>query len=255
MTTALAPARRRPHPAVRVASTLGGELAWYAGMWALLLVGFEALSLTVVGLRGNVESSSWLGLLHLARYALIGGGLIMVTSHLPTYLAHGISRRDALRGGALAGAGLAIGAAIVATGLLGVERMVFSLADWPHEVGSGAGDHAYTALDQWGLVLLETAGIFLAHLVAGWLVGAGYMRLGWVGGTMLLPLALVPAFGVDVVLGGGGFGPLADWLGIERPSLALGVPLALVLLGAGCALAGALLRRLPLQPGDVVPWR
>lgn len=259
------PARR---PAARVARAVGQDLAWAGVFWAAILLGLYGAGLAVAVNLADVEitASAWIDALGLPRYVLLAGGVVLVTSHLPVHLAHGITRRDFLRGAVPVGLALAAGAAALGTLVLVGEGALYDALGWDHVLDadaeralafeSGEGSVLYDAPDQYGAVLVDLLATYGLHMVTGLLIGAGYVRGGGLFGTLFLPVAVLPAAVGEVVLGGSGpVRSLADGLDVGTPPAAVAVALAVAAGGAGVAGLVALLRRAPFDPGDVHWWR
>lgn len=219
-------------PVVRTALNLLAYFWRAAGwFWAILVVLAVAATLLIDRL-GAIEAST----LWYARQAgiwfpfsvLVGVAL----AYLPVHVAGGMTRRSYVRGSLLAAVGMAGSFALVATGLLALERLVFDSAGWAWRLADG-----WSAADSglWAVGL----GLFVTYLVAdlsGLLVGSVYAVGGAWWGTLTLPLTAGPVLLMMVLMSGSTAGlPIEDWFS-GGPGT---VPLPALLL-AGVVLAAAL---------------
>lgn len=245
--TAAAPPPRLPVPVpvpAVVRTMLRGQ-RWLALIALLLPVAATALTLLVRTFTDGVDTSAWEFGGTSVRWMLFALGVAVTPLYLPTYVAHGVTRRRFTVAAALAGGGLAVAAAAyLAAGLL-VERVLLAAA------GAGgpqlAGPHLFGSTSQVHLIVAEYGVVNLAYLVAGWLVGSVYYRYGGRRGTLLAPLALLPLAGVEVLIN-----MVDDLAGLLGPASRAAAPLAaclgLAVVAAGLLAVRAVLRDVPVRP-------
>lgn len=232
---------------VRLAAGMMLRYPLYWGKWTLLVIaaGYTAIGLLVAifGTPGEV-SSPWASSIWLLPWMAFPGG-IAIGWCVPILIAHGITRRAASAGGAVAVLGLAlVAAAMVQTGLA-VEWLTFRAAGMPYRVGGG---HLFEAAGQVHLVLADYGLNLASFLVAGLLVFLMYYRYRWLG-TFLVPLALVPPAGAALALSAGWLGPPgpeeAGWLATLGAGPA--VMLAAAAVAAGLIGVYALVKAMPIR--------
>lgn len=239
-------------PSGRAIHVLGTTFAGYAAFWAAILLGILVVSTVGTATFGEVTDSLWEGQTQLTAWVLFAGGIVTTASFLPMLIAHGLTRRDILRGATVAVLAAAVVAGVAATAVFGVERIIFSVADWPHVLSEPADTHVFDRLDQWGLMVLELTLTYGAFAVSGMLVGAGYMRLGWVLGTVFVVPAMVPLASTSVVFRDSWIGgSVAEWLGFGSVPIGLAVLIAAGTIAMGSWISYLLLRDVPLDPDDV----
>ncbi|MFS8520193.1 MAG: hypothetical protein FWJ87_02110 [Micromonosporaceae bacterium] len=226
---------------------------WWLGLVALLLpVGAAAITLVVRTFTydGSVwEVSAWeLGGTSI-RWMLFVLGVTVTPLYLPTYVAHGVTRRRFTVAATLAGGGLAVSAAVYLAAGLVVER-VLSAA-----IGAGEAQlinsHLFDSASQVHLVVVEYVLAFLAYLVTGWLLGSVYYRFGGWRGTLLAPLALLPLAAVEALIA-----TVDELAGLLGAGPGAAVPLAAGL-GLAAVTAGLLTVRVTVRdvPLRVAPGR
>lgn len=234
--------------AAAVLRTLVG--AYRPVLWAAMIAAVVAASLGLaIDFRGEpLEQSVWEHAGTPARWVLFVVGLMITAAALPTYVAHGVTRRAFTLAAAAGGALLAVLVALyLAAGYL-AERAILTANDRPYEL---AGEHLFAGVGQVPLVVAEYAAAGLGYLLSGWLVGAAYYRFGALRGTLAAPVGLLPAALMDNALGVGkwlGFGPPTLGWATHELSLVGTLGLALAVLAAGLAAVQALTRTIPLHP-------
>lgn len=220
----------------------------YWGKWAL---GAIALAYTAIGVgvanwgTPGVATSVWASAIWLLQWVAFPGG-IAVGFCVPVLVVHGLTRRTATAGGALAVIGLALGTAAMVQVGLAVEWLIYRAAGVPYRVGGG---HLFRTIDQVHLVLAEHALNLAAFLVTGLLIFLVYYRLGGWWGTLALPLTLLlPAGAVLALSAGGATGPVRQesppW--VDRIGVAPALALALAAVAAGLLAVHALTRTIPI---------
>lgn len=221
-----------PAPAsVRLAARMMMRYPLYWGKWTLLVIAaiYTTIGFVVtnLGTPGEV-SSPWASSIWVLQWVAFPGG-IAIGWCVPILIAHGITRRAASAGGAVAVLGLALVAAGMVQIGMAVEWLAFRAAGIPYRVGGG---HLFDAAGQVHLVLADYGLNLASFLVSGLLVFLMYYRYRW-RGTLLVPLALVPPSGVVLALSAGWPGPPgpeeAGW------SATLGTGPAVVLAAAAVA--------------------
>lgn len=203
-TTAAAPARARRPQWVRAMSFQGGVyaflMAWFWGI-ALPVV---ALVLAIVGRYTEVSSSGMAYTHHATLWFPFSLGVIVTAMYLPVHVANGMTRRSFARAALVAGAGLGVGNALVATGALLLEERIYAGLGWVHGVAEGSET---VFADGVLLYLLNLALLFSAGQLSGLLIGLTYYRAGgWIG-TLALPLGLAPIGAVGIF----GLGDTVQW--------------------------------------------
>ncbi|HLV59210.1 MAG TPA: hypothetical protein VKY81_10145 [Natronosporangium sp.] len=235
---------RPPVPVRAVVRTMLREQRWLALTALLLPVAAGAITLLVRAFA-DVDGSVWEPGGTALRWMMLVVGATATPLYLPTYVAHGVTRRRFTVAATLAAGGLAAAAAAyLAAGLL-VERVL--------SVAGGAGAprlanaHLFDSTGQVHLVVAEYGLAFLAYLVTGWLLGSVYYRYGGWRGTLLVPLALVPLAAVEVLINA--VDELAGLLG-TGPHLAvpLAAGLGLAVVAAGLLAVRVVVRDAPVRP-------
>jgi hypothetical protein len=220
---------------------LGTWMVWFWAILALVFAGLGFLDERV----GIIDGSVWEGAGTAPRWAVFVNGILLPVMYLGFLVSHGITRRTLVVAGAWVGLLISAGmAAAMQAGYL-VERAVLARLDRPQTL---THPHLFDTPLQAHLVLLEYALLFAAYWLSGWLVGIGYYRFGgWLGTLFLVP-AMVPAAGVDVLLGTGWTDTLLFELHPGADNLAAAIGLSLVLLAAGLAAVHAVTRTVAIKP-------
>src|SRR5690606_20599032 len=201
---------------------------WPIGIVATVAAG---LGLLVDVLTDRAVGSAWEHAGGPVRWVFIFG-LAVTPAILPTYLAHGITRRTFTWAAAVAGGLLVLLlSAFLAVGFL-VERAVYAALDAAQTLD---GPHLFTDPVQVHLVLAEYALLASGYFIAGWLVGSVYYRFGGWRGPRAVPVAAAPALVVEALFGVG-------WCG---DAVADGTAVAVLLAAAVVGLALVALRLLP----------
>lgn len=233
-------------PALRrwpVARLLFATHLVFLGLVWLAFVALVAAAAVGIATFGRVTGSVWDPAATILRWFALGYGSYLIGTLLPTYVAHGQTRRDVMAqltvfilvGGTLFAALMTLGYAL--------ERLLYGLAGWPHVLRAG---RLFTAADQYGLIFLTMCGVLLVWTIAGALLSAGFYRSSDLGlATVPIALVLVALSGLGV-----GFGTLplvGRLLGIADLPLPLTVALCAVAFALGVAATWALVRTLPLR--------
>jgi hypothetical protein len=108
--------------------------------------------------------------------------------------------------------------------------------------------HLFDTTVQIHLVLTEYALVFAAYWLSGWLIGIGYYRFGpWLGTLFIVP-AMLPASGVEVLLGTGWSEATPSELRLGADNAPAAIALSVVLIAAGLAAVHAVTRTVPVKP-------
>ncbi|HEX5541905.1 MAG TPA: hypothetical protein VFX60_10150 [Micromonospora sp.] len=214
--------------------------------WAVTVLIVAIVSVSTA-LAGDVTESLWLNTGSTQpRYFLVAIGVMLVTLHLPVYVAHGVTRRLFMLAGA--GFALAVSAAFAAATTIGfsLERAIFK---WQGILDQLSHPYPVNTLGDGLRVTLSLALLGLVYLSAGGLIGSIYYRYGaWIG-TLLIPAAALPVF---IAEAGTGHRYLGEWLaqeiGLTGLSYQVGI---LVSLGSAAVVLAAMYsinRAVPLRP-------
>ena len=222
----------------KIARLLGrGHLKVLVGFWVVVLVGWAGTVATIETFVGLKTSTWWWFTRSAPKYFLLVLGILAASVYLPRFIAYGFTRRDVRVGtGALAGVlALAFGALVLVG--FGIESVVFSatgisdrLTD-PYPISS-FGDAVGIAVR---MILL-----CLVYPCTGWVLGAGYYRLGvWRGSLFLIP-GIAPVFLAETALDAG-------WLASRFALGAAGAAAAAACVAASAVLAHFVTRDLPIR--------
>lgn len=204
-----------------------------------------ALITAGVAVFRGISSSAWDIAMQLPRWYTLFVGVALIKEFLPTYLAHGQTRREFAAQATLCMAAFTPVFSLLTTLGFLLERGVYELAGWPQIVTK---DRLFTAADQYPLIFAQFAMEFGVWMVAGALMAAGIYRSEG-GGLVTIPLGIALIIPVELVLNGRVRLPfLSNLLDIRVvPSLgtASGVSAGLVLLGL--LLTWGFVRDMPLR--------
>ncbi len=256
-----ADATTRPDPAgppgiSRIAGLLGGHLLFYWLIWVGIGAALLTANLVANGVWGEVDASMWDGQASVFQYAILVGGIMVVTGYVPVIVTQGVTRRVAADGSLVAVAGLALAGALATTLAFAVEDLVFALNDWPHVLDNARDMHIYDRPDQYGLILVEVLALYATHVVAGMIIGAGLFRFGWAWGSGYLLGGTALAVVGEYLMGSGFVGVrLGEALGLDQPPVGIGIAGVLALLAAGAAATRWLIRGLPIDVRHANWWR
>jgi hypothetical protein len=240
----------------RVAGILGGHLFFYGLVWAGLGALLLTVNLVADGVSGEVDGSQWDGQATVFHYAMVAAGVTIVTGYLPVIVAQGVTRRTAADGGLVTMAGLAVAGAVLTTLAFVIEALVFSVNDWPHVLTGDRDMHIYDQPDQYGLILLEIAILFVTHALAGMVMAAGVFRFGWVRGAGWLVAGAAIAATSEYLMGSGFVGVrIGDALGIDAPPVGVGVAGSLALAAVAVLATRWLARGMPIPIRYASWWR
>jgi hypothetical protein len=220
-----------------------------ANVWLALLLwagflGFVAAITVGVAVFGTVTRSAWEPAAQLPRWFALFAGVALVREFLPLYVAHGQTRRQF---GAHAAVTVIVFApflsALMLAGYL-LEAGLYRLAGWPQTLGRA---HLFTEATQAHLVLLEYLVEFLAWIVAGAFMGAGFYR--WrAGGLLTIPVGIALIVLAESALGREPLLPLVRALLLDLPpSLATTTVVGVGAFLVGLLLTWSLIRDMPLR--------
>ncbi|GGK72214.1 hypothetical protein Ppa06_30480 [Planomonospora parontospora subsp. parontospora] len=153
--------------------------------FALLLFAAYVVVVAVIAVGvdvfGTLNRSAWEAAVQLPRWYALFVGVALIREYLPLYLAHGQTRRQF---GAQAAVTIALFApflsALITVGYL-LETLLYGLAGRPQVIDRV---HLFTEPTQVPLVFAEYLVEFVAWIVAGAFIAAGFYR--WQGGGLLL---------------------------------------------------------------------
>lgn len=230
--------RPAPPPLATTASAIGrGHLSWLGWTWTIT----GALFLVVMGLiirfDGQLEESLWQSAgASWQRYVIFAAGVTTLTTYLLMFVANGTTRAQLSASNTVAMVVVAVaGALFVIAGFL-VEGLFYRSAGWTHEMSNG---EPMTSGAGFVVLGLRYVVLFCLWFSAGWLVGTGYYRYGFVGGT-----ALIVPFAIPVLLGELLVGQEAAAINIDVVTDLVSTPAPLALLiGVGLIAANATVAR------------
>jgi hypothetical protein len=214
-------------------------IAWVA------LAALTAVITTGAAIWGTIDRSIWhYPATMAARWLAFGLGLDVVNTYLRLHVAHGRTRRDFLRQLwphllALA----AFLALLVAIGYL-VERGVYALADWPHELPSPALFGTPANLP--GLIGAFTL-MFVLWAIAGVMLAAAFNRNTLLG-LMTVPLGFLLIVPSEIVAGTTAVPLIEDLMAALRLPTATSVAFGLAAIAVGSAAVWAIVRDIPVRP-------
>ncbi|BCB84628.1 hypothetical protein [Phytohabitans suffuscus] len=248
-----APPRSTPSQATRGTSIpwivtraqLRAGLPMVAGYWGIMIAIYATI-ITVVTAVGDTEVSIWATSGGSApKYFLLAVGVMLSMVFLPVYVGNGVTRRDFTLGISLYVVVVAVVYAVVMTAGFVAEHAIYSAADL-----MGGLDDPYPVRDVGdGLsTLAAEVCVGIVYLCCGWLMGTCFYRFGSWLGIGLIPLTVLPAVvtevGFDALWLGYG---INNGLGIERPSLAVGVTMAAVSIAVAWTVNFALIRAVAIN--------
>lgn len=178
-----APARTWRFPRIQ----LEDQIVLAAIAWILTVVATFGIVL-VVDRFFDVTISAWEIAVSVAHWyvGIICGWLMYV--HVPLFVAHGKTRRDAIiETGITAGIVAACAAILMSVGYL-IEELVYEWRGW---AGAIDADHLFRSRTDFGMILLENVLAFLVWAAVGSFVGISLYRSQNAGWLSLVPGALI----------------------------------------------------------------
>ncbi|MFY1698263.1 MULTISPECIES: hypothetical protein [unclassified Solwaraspora] len=216
---------------------------WY---WVILYLAWAV----VIGLTarlGTVEVSMWANVgLQAPRWFTFVFGITAVGAYLPVFVAHGVTRRDALIGAWGFLLPYAVGFAVMTTVGFGVEYLTFDALGL---FGGLTEPYPVDSLGAAAAICLEFTLVYLGYTAAGALCAIAYHLINPWWATLLLPVALLPAFVIEI-------GFRTEWAGLvlgrllglgDEGHLGAGAIVALATLLVASAVTWVLVRRLPIK--------
>lgn len=217
--------------------------AWFIAV-TMAIIAVTAAALAGTGLLdasvwGNTAAGQ-------PRYFLLAMGVLLVSTHLPVYVAHGVTRRVFALAALAFATAVAFAFSVWAMLGFGVEHLI--LADLGL-LGGLAEPYPVQSIGAGLRLMLELTLVDLVYVCCGWLIGSLYYRFGGWTGTLLLPPAVIP-----VLVAEGGFGE--KWLGtvivavtgLKPPPYGVGLLIALAAVAVTMAAIHILTRSIPLRP-------
>jgi hypothetical protein len=240
-----------PRPRPRAWSTVNFPMAgffWFVGLLWLALFGVDLAITAGIAIWGEIDRSVWEEAGGIVRFFAAGVVGWLVYRYLPVYVAHGVTRREFMKKltvftvvlSALLGALAALGFAL--------ERLVFSVADWPQEL---TDEHVFDSATELPTILLAFWLAFLVWTAVGAIIGAAIYRQddGW--GLLALPVCLVLLIPAGFATGTTDLSFLdrlfVDAVDEPTDSLVLVVAACLASAAAGLSFAWALIREMPIR--------
>lgn len=211
----------------------------YAVFWLIMMLAWIVMAgLAVAAIFETGQE--WIAGLAPPKWFLFVIGILMAAVELPTYVAHGITRRHVCLASLVTFGITAVAFGMLAVGFFWLETAILDRAGVGPEVTDplriGSVEDAMT-------LLVVTSVLFLIWAAWGWLVGAGYYRFGpWLGTLFLIPA------GVPVLLAEGVTTRPGSGLRFLS-SLTGGAVPAVIAVAAAAALVGSylLVRDVPLR--------
>lgn len=231
-------------PAVRIALRVSRGFAPVIAIFlAIVIVVFVGIGIISAGTDG--DGSVWeiaaAGAFKWFPFAL---AVMLTPAVLPMYVTHGVTRHQFIAGAMLTLVAFAVVVAALLNLGYAAESAIYRAVDWPHEFRD---PHLFASWTETPLLVTEYALLLAALLACGWLIGTLYYRLHWLWATLLIPVAMAPAAGAELLLQTSWTGSWTESMGWARPSLALALPLTALLVAATVAVVYALTRNVPIK--------
>lgn len=220
------------------------SLPTMAAYWAIMMTVY-AVIVASISTQDDLDVSVWATSGGSApKYFLLALG-IMLSVQLPIFIGNGVTRRDFAGGASGYIVAIALGYGVLMAAGFAVEHAIYAANDLlvvqkdPYPVQSFS--------DGVGLFVAETM-VGMVYLCAGWLIGSTFYRYGTWWGIALIPLEAVPVaiaeMGFDALWMGYG---LNRGLGIEAPSLPVGVLIGAAALATLWAVNFLVVRDVPIK--------
>jgi hypothetical protein len=239
---------RRPDPRRQAAVTqlartmMRDNLAWILVVAAGIAV-FHAAIVTAAAIWGNVGGSMWAGVGSIMQWLAFAAG-IGFGAWLPVAVAHGVTRRTTAAAATRAILALGAGLAVLVQAVLAVEWAAYRAAGLVYRLDN---EHWFDHPGQAHLVLLEHTLLFTGFAASGWLVYLVYYRFGAGRGTLLLPLAMLPAAATIGAVSAGRTPQAGSPAWVGTLGLPAAATLSLLAVGAGLLAVGFAGRAIPIR--------
>jgi hypothetical protein len=191
-----------PPPLFTTTSVLsGGHLAWLGWTWAVTAVIFAVVMFLIVRLDGHLDTSLWQSAgASWQRYVIFAAGVTTLPSFLAMFVSNGVTRAQLSASSTVSMVVVAAaGTVVVIVGFV-AEALIFGSAGWAHVMDSG------DPVDSGGelvVLALRYAVLFCMWFSAGWLIGTGFYRHGFVGGVALIIPFAIPVLVCEMLVGQG----------------------------------------------------
>ena len=231
-------------PAIRVALQVSRGFAPVIAIFLAIVIPVF-VGVGVISCITDGEGSAWeiaaTGAFKWFPFAL---AVLVTPAILPMYVTHGVTRHQFLAGAMLTLGAFALAVAAFLNLGYAVEAAIHQAAGRPYELRS---PHLFESWTEVPLVVAEYALLLAALLACGWLIGTLYYRLHCLWATLLIPAAVAPAAGAELLLQTSWTGSWTESMGWTRPSLAVALSVTTLLIGATVAVVYALTRSVPIK--------
>jgi len=213
--------------------------------WGVMVIAFLAGGLIVEFLTDGTGNSVWDYGTQSPKYFSMAFGISLVPVYVNLMVAQGITRRMFSVASSIFLTTAALITAVLWVVGYQIERAVYDWQGWSQAMDNR---HLFTDTSQAGLIFAEFALLVVSHEATGWLLGVTFYRLGFWRGLALVPVSLVPAAATEFLLVAQWLaGPLSE-LGYQRPSLAVAVPVVVLVTALGLYVGYRILQPMPLKP-------
>ncbi|HEX6338059.1 MAG TPA: hypothetical protein VFZ85_13950 [Jiangellaceae bacterium] len=231
-------------PALRVARQVSRGFAPVIAIFLAIVIPLF-MGIGVVSFITDGEGSVWeiaaAGAFKWFPFAL---AVLLTPALLPMYVTHGVTRHQFVAGAMLTLVAFAVAVAAIVNLGYAAESAIYRAVDRPHDFRD---PHLFASWTEVPLVITEYALLLAALLAGGWLIGTLYYRLHWLWATLLIPAAMAPAGGAELLLQTSWTGSWTESMGWTRPSLTVALSVSTLLIGATLALVYALTRSVPIK--------
>ena len=234
--------RPTPPPVTTTAYVLcRGHLTWLGWTWVVTAMVFTVLMAMIVRFDGHLDASLWQGAgASWQRYVIFAAGVTTMPSFLAMFVANGITRAQLAASSTIAMAAVALAGATFVIGGFVAEAVVFDATGWSQVLDSGEPVSSGPDLVVLGL---RYALLFCMWFTAGWLIGTGFYRYGFVRGVALIVPFAIPVLVCELVVGRSAASINVDaFTGLMNVPLALGLLLAVGLIVMNATIARAFTR-------------
>lgn len=182
------------------------------------------------------------------KYILFTMGIILLSTQFGMYVAVGVTRRQIVTAILIATVVAVTVIAVLVLVCYFVERALYSAGG---VMATLEDPYPMATLGQVPYLFLQNWFVFFGHLISGFLVVAGFLRLRGVGGTLFLLPALLPAVIAEMAFGAPWVGMgLNVLLGFPTPPLPIATAIAAVVSLAGTGALYGLTRSAAVTPGS-----